>query len=134
MGQIYSMFSTYMPQWPREAVSALTRIVGGDSGAVVFFTNSAGMFGNAEIQSVGVATFADGKIVRWTGHWDARHFGVPNFEALRTPDAKYPADFRETHAVESAEPAFANLVARFTDAAKKRIVTGPCCRRSRPRG
>src|ERR1700756_3271953 len=75
------------------------------------FTNSAGMFGDSEIQSVGVVSFADNKIVRWADYWDARHFGIANFEALRTPDAQYPADFRETLALESTEPAFANLVA-----------------------
>src|ERR1700756_1332914 len=32
---VYSMFSTYMPQWPSEVISAPTRIVGGDRGAVV---------------------------------------------------------------------------------------------------
>jgi limonene-1,2-epoxide hydrolase len=117
---IYSMFSTYMPQWPGEAVSAPTRIVGGDRGAIVFFTNSAGMFGDSEIQSVGVVSLEDSKIVRWADYWDARHFGIANFESLRTPDAQYPADFRETLALESSEPAFAKLVARFTTAVKDR--------------
>jgi hypothetical protein len=117
---IYSMFSTYMPQWPNEAVSAPTRIVGGDSGAVVFFTNSAGMFGDSEIQSVGVVSLAGNKIARWADYWDARHFGIANFEALRTPDAQYPADFRETLALESGAPSFADLAARFNAALKDR--------------
>lgn len=34
--------------------------------------------------------------------------------------AQYPADFRETITLESTEPAFANLVARFTAAVKDR--------------
>jgi hypothetical protein len=117
---IYSMFSAYMPQWPGEAVSAPTRIVGGDRGAVVFFTNSAGMFGDSEIQSVGVVSLAGNEIVRWADYWDARHFGIKNFEALRIPDAQYPADFRETLAFDSADPEFANLVMRFSGAVKDR--------------
>jgi hypothetical protein len=39
---------------------------------------------------------------------------------LRTPDAQYPADFREVLALESSEPSFADLVARFTAAVKDR--------------
>jgi hypothetical protein len=118
---IHSLFSTYMPRWPAEAVSAPTRIVGGDRGAVVFFTNSAGMFGDSEIQAAGVVSFVDGKIARWADHWDGRHFGIANVDALRTAD--YPANFRETLAPQSAEPGFADLVARFTGALQDRAWT-----------
>jgi hypothetical protein len=113
---ISAMFATYMPQWPDDAVSAPSRIGGNDRGAVVFFTNSAGMSGESEIRSVGVVSFEDGKITRWADHWDARHFGLANFDAMRTPDAQYPQDFREELAWEPAEPAFAALVDQFAGA------------------
>jgi hypothetical protein len=53
-------------------------------------------------------------------HWNARHFGIKNFEALRTPDTQYPVDFRERLAHDSSDPAFADLVPRFTGAVNDR--------------
>jgi ketosteroid isomerase-like protein len=90
-----ALFEQYMPQWPPSARSYPTRILGGENGAAVFFTNTPEEFGH-EIRGIAAVDIRDGKFVRWVDYWDGRHFGVAATESLRVPAAKFPADFGES--------------------------------------
>jgi len=90
-----ALFEQYMPQWPPAARSYPTRILGGENGAAVFFTNTPEEFGH-EIRGIAAADIRDGKFVRWVDYWDGRHFGVAATESLRVPAAMFPADFGES--------------------------------------
>lgn len=54
-----------MPTWPAWAKSYPTRIIGDATSAVVFFTNTPGLFGPSEMRTIGVVNLQHGKIVRW---------------------------------------------------------------------
>jgi hypothetical protein len=92
---MYSTFAAFMPHWPAGSASYPSRIMGDTSSAVVFYTDTAGLFGPAEIRAVGVVNFEAGKVVRWIDYWDGRHFGVANLDALAVQGSKFPTNFRE---------------------------------------
>src|SRR5215469_12686465 len=58
-----ALFAQYMPGWG-EGISYATQIVGDESGAMVFMTDSPELFGG-EIRAIGAVDIRDGKIVRW---------------------------------------------------------------------
>lgn len=47
----------FMANWPTDGKSYPTRILGDTTGAIVFFTDTAGLFGPSEIRAVGVINF-----------------------------------------------------------------------------
>jgi hypothetical protein len=99
---VYDAFAQYMPTWPAGTKSYETRVVGDRNSMVVFFTDSAGMFGPNEIRLAGAVDVRGGKIVRWVDYWDGRHFGLGDYRKLRVPDAQYPTDFAESKTGEAA--------------------------------
>jgi ketosteroid isomerase-like protein len=90
------LFAQQMPQWPADANSYLTRIVGDENSAIVYFTNDPGIFFPADMRSVRVVNFIDGKIARWLDYWDYNHIGEANLKGMRLPDEQFPADFKES--------------------------------------
>jgi hypothetical protein len=90
-----ALFEQYMPKWPPAARSYPTKILGGDHGATVFFTNTPEEFGH-EIRGIAVVDIRGGQFARWIDYWDGRHFGVTATESLRLPASKFPADFGES--------------------------------------
>ncbi|MFF0083078.1 nuclear transport factor 2 family protein [Streptomyces canus] len=122
---LHDFFVQYMPQWPSDARSYPTRIIGGPTGAVVFFTNTPGMFGPSELRLVGVVDFdRAGKIVRWVDYWDGRHFGIANLDALKLPDSQFPPDFRESTVGENASQPLKRVVASLVRALSDRDLAG----------
>ncbi|KPI10564.1 hypothetical protein OK074_3095 [Actinobacteria bacterium OK074] len=92
----------FMPTWPKDGKSYPTRILGDSTSAIVFFTDTAGLFGPSEIRAVGVVNFNDRKIARQIDYWDGRHFGISNTAQLKLPADQFPADFRESTVGETA--------------------------------
>ncbi|WP_369034015.1 hypothetical protein [Streptomyces adonidis] len=86
----------FMADWPKGGKSYPTRILGNTTGAIVFFTDTAGLFGPSEIRAAGVVNFSDRKITRQVDYWDGRHFGISDTAKLKVPADKFPADFRES--------------------------------------
>jgi ketosteroid isomerase-like protein len=105
---LLEVFRQFMPNWPAEARSYATEIVGGASGAIVRFTNTPEEFG-AEIRGIAVVDIRDGKFVRWVDYWDGRHFGVAATESQRTPAEGFPSTFGEETVGEHAAPQLRDL-------------------------
>src|SRR4029450_4801776 len=87
---------------PAEAHSYLTRVVGDENSAIVYFTNDPGIFFPADMRAVSAVNFIDGKIARWIDYWDANHIGAANLEGWRHPEEEFPADFGESLVGEGA--------------------------------
>jgi ketosteroid isomerase-like protein len=85
------VWEQYMPQWPAEAKSYPTRILGDTTSAVVFVTDTPELFGE-EIRTISIVDLEDGKIVRWVDYWDGRGFGAERARSMRVPAGSYPHD------------------------------------------
>ena len=107
--------SQFVPYWPSDGKSYPTRILGNATSALVFFTDTAGLFGPSEIRAVGVINFRDRKITRQIDYWDGRHFGIANTKALGA-SFEFPADFGESTVGETAAPAMRSVVYRLAQA------------------
>ena len=103
----------FMPNWPKDGKSYPTRILGNSTSAIVFFTDTAGLFGPSEIRAVGVIDFSDRKITRQIDYWDGRHFGMSSTAELRVPAADFPADFRESTVGEGGAPVMKDVAHRL---------------------
>ena len=90
------LLSQGLPTWPEGANSYMTRVLGDENSAIVYFTNDAGIFFPADMRSVSAVNFVDGKIARWIDYWDANHIGAANLEGWRHPQEEFPADFGES--------------------------------------
>ncbi|WP_127500578.1 hypothetical protein [Actinoplanes solisilvae] len=87
---LYDVWDEYMPNWPAEALSYPTRVIGDATSAIVFMTDTPELFGG-EIRAIAPIDFADdGRIVRWIDYWDGRNFGADKVNAMRTPSAQFP--------------------------------------------
>ena len=93
-----------------------TRILGDATSAMVFFTDTAGLFGPSEIRAVGVINFRDHKITRQIDYWDGRHFGIANEAALAGYSSGPVTDFRESTVGETAAPTMKNVVNKLAEA------------------
>lgn len=94
--ELYDFFATYMPNWPQDSASYPVRILGDARSAVVFFTDTAGLFGPSELRLAGAVDFEQGLIARQVDYWDGRHFGLDNLASLQLPADQFPEDFRES--------------------------------------
>lgn len=117
--QLHDGFTQFMPGWPTGARSYATRIVGDERGAIVFFTDTPGMFGPGEIRAAGAVNVRNGKIVRWVDYWNGRNYGTAQFEKLKVPEESFPADFGESRAGD-ASPLVKWAVRGLTDALRAR--------------
>jgi hypothetical protein len=105
--------SQFVPSWPSDGKSYPTRILGNATSAIVFFTDTAGLFGPSEIRAAGVINFRDHKITRQIDYWDGRHFGIANEAALAAFSSGPVTDFGEATVGESAAPAMKNVVSKL---------------------
>ena len=92
---VKGVFTKYMPNWPETGLSYPTRIIGGAGSAIVAFTDTPELFGG-ELRILGAVDFKDGKIVRWVDYWDSRNFDDNLYKKMRTPEDKFPTDFKES--------------------------------------
>jgi len=111
--------SQFMPNWPSDGKSYPTRILGNATGAIVFFTDTEGLFGPSEIRAAGVINFRDHKITRQIDYWDGRHFGIANKAALAAYSSGPVTDFGESTVGETAAPAMKNVVSKLAQALRQ---------------
>jgi hypothetical protein len=78
--------------WGPAAHSYQTNLLGGNTGAALFFTNTPQEFGR-EIRGISVVDIRAGKFVRWIDYWDGRHYGLAALKGFRSPPSKFPRDF-----------------------------------------
>lgn len=107
---VEAIFSQYMPKWPASGLSYPTRILGDTRSALVAFTDTPELFGG-ELRILGAVDFKDGKIVRWVDYWDSSRFDSVLYQKIRTPEDKFPTDFKEETIGLNASPAI-RVVAR----------------------
>lgn len=100
----------FMANWPKDGKSYPTRVLGDTTSAILFFTDTAGLFGPSEIRAAGVVNFSDRKITRQIDYWHGRHFGISNTAKLRVPANEFPTDFRESTVGETAAYTMKNVV------------------------
>ncbi|MFZ4189428.1 hypothetical protein [Streptomyces pseudogriseolus] len=93
--ELHAFFAQYMPGWPKNSASYPVRILGDLRSAVVFFTDTAGLFGPSELRLAGAVDFERGLITRQVDYWDGRHFGLENLAGLQMPTDQFPAEFGE---------------------------------------
>jgi ketosteroid isomerase-like protein len=89
-----AIFTQYMPNWGPPARSYATKILAGESSALVHMVDTPELFGG-ELRILGAIDFADGKIVRWVDYWDSSSYDDGLYARFRTPDDSFPAEFRE---------------------------------------
>lgn len=116
----HDIFAMFMPHWPAGSASYPTRIIGDTNSAVVVYTDTAGLFGPAEIRAFGVVNFQAGKIVRFVDYWDGRHFGTANRDALKVPDNQFPADFKESTVGETAPKRLGEVTRGLAEALREK--------------
>ena len=63
------VFEQYMPGWAPPPAPYASKILAGDSSALVHMVDTPELFGG-EIRFLTAVDFADGKIVRWVDYWD----------------------------------------------------------------
>jgi len=111
--------SQFMPSWPADGASYPVRILGDLTSAVVFFTDTAGLFGPSEIQAVGAVNFQHGLIARQVDYWDGRHFGTANLVGKQQPADQFPTDFGESTVGETAAPVMRQVARRLAETLRK---------------
>jgi hypothetical protein len=110
-----SIFSKYMPNWPDTGLSYPTRILGDMHGAVVAFTDTPELFGG-ELRILGAVDFKEGKVVRWVDYWDSRSFNADLYTKMRTPEEKFPTDFKEKAVGATASPKIVSIASELQSA------------------
>ncbi|WP_326569646.1 hypothetical protein VSH64_00895 [Amycolatopsis rhabdoformis] len=119
---LHDLFAKNMPKWPADGKSYATRIVGDDRGAIVYFSNTPGLFAPGEIRATGVVNLRAGKITRWVDYWDGRHVGIDYVRGEREP---FPADFKENTVGDTAAPAMQRAITRLAGALATGASTQP---------
>lgn len=117
--ELHDFFAEYMPGWPRDSASYPVRILGDLRSAVVFFTDTAGLFGPSELRLAGAIDFEKGLIARQVDYWDGRHFGVDNLPGLQVPADQFPSDFGESTVAGSSSAVMRRVVRDLADALRK---------------
>ncbi|QYN17023.1 hypothetical protein [Amycolatopsis sp. DSM 110486] len=118
---LHDLFAKNMPKWPADGKSYATRILGDDRSAIVFFSNTPGLFAPGEIRATGVVNLQGGRIARWVDYWDGRHVGIDYVRGKREP---FPADFKEGTVGETA----ASVMRRAVDGLAGALATGASTR------
>ncbi|MET8029946.1 hypothetical protein [Streptomyces avermitilis] len=113
--ELHKLFAGLMPTWAATARSYPTKILGDTTSALVFFTDTPELFGH-EIRPMGVINFEEGKIARWIDYWDGREFTLTDMKAQRTPDEKFPTDFKESMVGETAKRSIKRVAHSISDA------------------
>ncbi|MFI8004713.1 hypothetical protein [Streptomyces sp. NPDC086010] len=108
--ELHVFFAQYMPGWPKGSASYPVRILGDLRSAVVFFTDTPGLFGSGEIRLAGAVDFERGLIARQVDYWDGRHFGVGELADLQLPADRFPSNFGESTVSGSSSPVMRRVV------------------------
>ncbi|TQS45110.1 nuclear transport factor 2 family protein [Cryptosporangium phraense] len=116
---VRKIFADAMPNWPKEAKSYPTRIIGDTRSAVVLFTDTPELFGG-EVRAIGVLDFENGKITRWVDYWDSRNFGSEAAAKLRTPAAAFPQSLGENKVSGHASAAVDRAARKLNDALSRK--------------
>jgi hypothetical protein len=97
------IFTQYMPNWGPPARSYATRILAGESSALVHMVDTPELFGG-ELRILAAIDFADGRIVRWVDYWDSSSFDDGLYAQFRTPADSFPSDLRDGELATRAAP------------------------------
>jgi hypothetical protein len=97
------VFTEYMPSWAPPARSYATKILSGETSALVHMVDTPELFGG-ELRILAAIDFADGGIVRWVDYWDSSSFDNDLYAQLRTPDDSFPTDFKDSQVPTRAVP------------------------------
>ena len=97
------VFAQYMPNWAPPGRSYATKILSGETSALVHMVDTPELFGG-ELRILAAIDFAYGKIVRWVDYWDSSAFDHDLYAQLRTPDDSFPTDLKDSHAPTRAAP------------------------------
>jgi hypothetical protein len=81
-----AVFEQYMPGWAPPARSYATRILAGDTSALVHLTDTPELFGG-ELRILAAIDVADGKIVCWVDYWDSSAFDTDLYTQFRARPA-----------------------------------------------
>ncbi|MER7811909.1 hypothetical protein [Streptomyces sp900116325] len=117
--EIHAFFAQYMPGWPAGSASYPVRILGDMRSAVVFFTDTAGLFGPSELRLAGAVDLENGLIARQVDYWDGRHFGVEDLAGLQVPADRFPTDFGESTVRGSRSAVMQHVVRDLAGALRK---------------
>jgi hypothetical protein len=113
-----AMFHAVMPNW-NGGISYATRILGDDTSAVVFVTDSPELFGS-ELRTISAVDLTDGKIARFVDYWDGRQMAPEALAGWRVPADQFPSTFGEETAPSTSHDrigaAVDRLVAALTSA------------------
>jgi hypothetical protein len=89
------VFAQYMPNWGPPARSYATRIMSGETSALVHMVDTPELFGG-ELRILAAIDFARGEIVRWVDYWDSSAFDDDLYGQFRTPADSFPTDFKDS--------------------------------------
>ena len=121
---MHDALAQWYPTWPTGSASYPTRILGDTTSAILIFTDTPGMFGPGQVRNYGAVNFnAEGTIDRWVDYWDARQFGVNDWNTEQEPPNQWPTDFRESTVGETAAPQMRHVAASLADALRRRDIT-----------
>lgn len=97
------VFAQYMPNWGPPARSYATRILSGETSALVHMVDTPELFGG-ELRILAAIDFAGGEIVRWVDYWDSSAFDDDLYAQFRTPADSFPTDFKDSQVPTTAAP------------------------------
>jgi ketosteroid isomerase-like protein len=97
------VLTEYMPHWGPPARSYATKILSGETSALVHVVGTPELFGD-ELRVLAAIDFADGEIVRWVHYWDSTAFDNYLYAQFRTPADSFPKDFKEGQVPTQAAP------------------------------
>jgi hypothetical protein len=97
------VFAQYMPKWGPPARSYATRILSGETSALVQMVDTPELFGG-ELRILAAIDFAGGEIVRWVDYWDSSAFDDDLYGQFRTPADSFPTDFKDSRVPTTAAP------------------------------
>jgi limonene-1,2-epoxide hydrolase len=100
---LQDVFTQYMPNWAPPARSYATKILPGETSALVHMVDTPELFGG-ELRILAAIDFADGKIVRWVDYWDSSAFDDGLYATFRTPAESFPTDFKDDQVPTVAAP------------------------------
>jgi len=98
-----AVFTQYMPTWAPPARSYATKILPGETSALVHMVDTPELFGG-ELRILAAVDFADGKIVRWIDYWDSSAFDDGLYAQFRTSADSFPTDFKDGQVPTRAAP------------------------------
>ena len=97
------VFAQYMPNWAPPARSYATKILSGETSALVHMVDTPELFGG-ELRILAAIDFAGGEIVRWVDYWDSSAFDDDLYAQFRTPADSFPTDFKDSQVPTTAAP------------------------------